>query len=97
MCAKIAQNHETKEERVKNPSKVLSSHIFCVPLHSTLSHSLQNNKYAYMPTQNRLKGLILKVFLEIQAYMKPTLSLHEAYTEPTQKWAKSGKSVTMAS
>jgi len=23
MCAKIAQNHETKEERVKNPSKVL--------------------------------------------------------------------------
>ena len=38
MCAKIAQNHETKEERVKNPSKVLSSHIFCVPLHSTLSH-----------------------------------------------------------
>ena len=50
-----------------------------------------------MPTQNRLKGLILKVFLEIQAYMKPTLSLHKAYTEPTQKEAKSGKSVTTES
>ena len=38
MCAKVAQNHETKEERVKNPSKVLSSHIFYLPLHSTMSH-----------------------------------------------------------
>ena len=26
-AAKVTQNHETKEERVKNPSKVLSSHI----------------------------------------------------------------------
>ena len=37
-AAKVTQNHETKEERVKNPSKVLPSHIFCVPLHSTISH-----------------------------------------------------------
>ena len=50
-----------------------------------------------MPTQNRLKGLILKAFLEIQAYIKPTQSLHKAYTEPTQNWAKSDKSVTMTS
>jgi hypothetical protein len=38
MCAKVAQKHETKEERVKNPSKVLLFHIFCVPLHSMMSH-----------------------------------------------------------
>ena len=38
MCAKVAQKHETKEERVKNPSKVLPSHIFYVPLHLTMSH-----------------------------------------------------------
>ena len=38
MCAKVAQNHETKEERVKNPSKVLPSHIFCVPLQSMTGH-----------------------------------------------------------
>ena len=40
MCAKVAQKHETKEERVKNPSKVLLPHIFCVPLHSTLGHKM---------------------------------------------------------
>ena len=39
MCAKVAQNHETKEGKAKNPSKVLPSHIFCVPLHSTLCHN----------------------------------------------------------
>lgn len=50
-----------------------------------------------MPTQNRLKGLILNVFLEIQAYMKPTLSLHKAYTGSTQNGVKLGKSVTMTS
>ena len=44
-----------------------------------------------MPTQNRLKGLILKVFLEIQAYMKPTLSLHKAYTKPTQNGKNQAK------
>ena len=55
----------------------------------------QNLQNAYMPTQNRLESLILKVCLEIQAYMKPTLSLHKAYTEPTQNWEKLGKSVTM--
>ena len=38
MCAKIAQNHETKEWKAKNPSKVLPSHIFCVPLRPKLSH-----------------------------------------------------------
>ena len=38
MCAKVAQKHETKEERVKNPSKVLSSHIFYILLHPKLSH-----------------------------------------------------------
>ena len=32
MCAKIAQNHETKEQKAKNPSKVLLSRIFYVPL-----------------------------------------------------------------
>ena len=30
MCAKVAQNHETKEQKAKNPSEVLFSHIFCV-------------------------------------------------------------------
>ena len=34
---------------------------------------------------------------EIQAYIKPTLSLHYAYTKPTQNGAKLGKSVTKAS
>ena len=32
MCAKVAQNHETKEQKAKNPSKVLLSRIFYVPL-----------------------------------------------------------------
>ena len=35
---KGSKNYETKEGRVKNPSKVLPYHIFCVPLHSKLSH-----------------------------------------------------------
>ena len=38
MCAKVAQKYETKEERVKNPSKVLLSRIFYVPLPPTMSH-----------------------------------------------------------
>ena len=37
-CAKVAQNYETKEERMKNPSKVLLFHIFCVPLQAMMSH-----------------------------------------------------------
>lgn len=32
MCAKVAQKHETKEERVNNPSKFLLSRLFYVPL-----------------------------------------------------------------
>ena len=32
MCAKVAQNHETKGQKAKNPSKVLLSRIFYVPL-----------------------------------------------------------------
>ena len=32
MCAKVAQNHETKEQKAKNPSIVLLSRIFYVPL-----------------------------------------------------------------
>ena len=39
MCAKVAQNHETKEQKAKNPSKVLLSRIFYVPLPPTMSHS----------------------------------------------------------
>jgi len=27
MCAKVAQNHETKEQKAKNPSRVLLSRI----------------------------------------------------------------------
>jgi len=32
MCAKVAQNHEAKEQKANNPSKVLLSRIFYVPL-----------------------------------------------------------------
>ena len=32
MCAKVAQKYETKEQKAKNPSKVLLSRIFYVPL-----------------------------------------------------------------
>ena len=39
MCAKVAQNHETKEQKAKNPSKVLFSRISYVPLPPTKSHS----------------------------------------------------------
>jgi hypothetical protein len=38
MRAKIAQFLETKEQKAKNPLKVLLSHIFCVPLPPTTSH-----------------------------------------------------------
>ena len=38
MCTKVAQNHETKEQKAKNPSKVLLSRIFYVPLPPTKSH-----------------------------------------------------------
>jgi len=36
MCAKVAQNHETKEERVKNPSKVLWSQSPKQPLYKEI-------------------------------------------------------------
>ena len=39
MCAKVAQKHETKEQKAKNPSKVLQYRIFHVPLPPTTSHS----------------------------------------------------------
>ena len=38
MCAKIVQNHETKEQKAKIPTKVLLSRIFYVPLPPTTSH-----------------------------------------------------------
>ena len=39
MCAKVAQNHETKKQKAKNPSKVLLSRIYYVPFPPTKSHS----------------------------------------------------------
>ena len=53
----------------------------------------KNNRFAYMPTLNRSKSLILKGF----GKFKHTLILHKAYTEPTQNWIKPGKSTTMSS
>ncbi len=38
MYAKVAQNHDTKEQKTKNPSRVLLSNIFNVPLSPTMSH-----------------------------------------------------------
>ena len=41
----------------------------------------KNQQQAYMPTQFLLKRLIICIFQKI----KPTQSLHKAYTMPTQK------------
>ena len=65
MCAKVAQNHETKEQKAKNPSIVLLSRIFYVPLPPTMSHSCVPSVASERSSSgNRLVALSREFFAE---------------------------------